>query len=87
MAINKMLNKIWNNKIFGILPASLLCISIIYKKLYDKISTYLFLANVKKHGKNIKICRGITYRYPQNIIINNNCIVGCNTSFQTELNE
>lgn len=80
-----MNNKIWNGKVKGLLSAGCVGVSIAWNRLRELISTRLFLANIKCHGKNIRIMVGVNYRYPGNIIVEDDVIIGRSTSLGSEL--
>lgn len=80
-----MFNKIWNGKFKGLISALFVGIIVIYDKLIDRITTVFFKLNIKDHGKNIKVCRGVYYRYPKKIEIGNNIIIGKKTVFSSEI--
>lgn len=75
-----MANNIWNKKLTGIPGFIGNLLSIMWAKLTNWISTRAMLGNIKNHGKNILIMRGVTYRYPQWIEFDSNIVVGKNTS-------
>ena len=77
--------KVWNGKFISLPSAIFLTISIIYYKILDRIVTYLFVTNIKKAGKGIRIIHGIKYRYPNAITIGDNVIIGNNTELLSEL--
>ncbi len=79
-----MLNKIWNNKFQSILSVLFLSIGIMNDKLLSKINTFLFLSNIKKHGNNCTIMRGVYCRYPNYIEFGNDVIIGNYSRFSTE---
>lgn len=80
-----MNSKIWNGKATGIISAFFIGISISFNRLREYITTCLFLANIQSHGKNIRIMVGLSYRFPGNISIDDNVIIGQNVSLGSEL--
>lgn len=82
-----MLNRFWNGKIKGFLSAVFLVIGASFYKFRTKLTTILFVVNIKKHGKHIVVLPGISYRNPKKITVGNNCIIGRNAKFTTELFE
>ena len=78
-------NKVWNGKLISMPSAILLCISIIFYKILDRIETFLFVTNIKKAGKGIKIIHGLQYRYPNAITVGDNVVIGENTELLSEL--
>lgn len=75
-----MLNTIWNQKLSGLPGMFLNGISVLFTKLSDKFSTWLFSRNIKHHGKHILIMHGCTYRHPQWIEIDDEVIIGKHVS-------
>ncbi len=80
-----MANKIWNKKISGIPGAIKLLLSIMWAKIGNWLTTQFMLGNIKKHGKHILVMRKCNYRYPHLIEIDDNVIIGMNTSFSAEM--
>ena len=78
------LNSIWNNKVKGLLSGSLLGMVIVFQKIADKVSSFLFCCNVARCGKGVHVCRGIVYRYPAAINLGNNIIIGKDVAFTSE---
>ncbi|MDX1760555.1 MAG: acyltransferase [Christiangramia sp.] len=80
-----MNRKIWNNKLSGISGAlyNLVGIALI------KFNNYTFFAihrgNFKDVKNGTKFYHGLTYRYPKNIEIGENCILNKNVSLGSEL--
>lgn len=79
-----MIEKIWNRKLRGIPSFFIFCLEILYEKIISKITSILLTSNIKYSGKNVKIMKGCTYRYPSNIEIHNNVIIGKQTSLISE---
>lgn len=63
---------IWNGKILGMPGAFIIFMKTSWMKLKDSLSSFIIKKNLAKHGKNVKIHSGVTYRYPGNISIGNN---------------
>lgn len=80
-----MLNKVWNNKAIGIFGSFYIVVKILLKNIGERITTVLFLTNIRQHGTGIRIFPGVSYRSPKKIIIGNGVIIGFNTSLSTEL--
>lgn len=80
-----MLDKIWNNRLYGIFPAVVLLCSIAWDKILNKVSTILFRLNVNRCGKSANIMRGVTVRYPGLISAGNSLVIGRATSISTEM--
>lgn len=78
-------NKIWNGHLSSILSFICMGIDILIGKIRDRITTWLFVSNIKKAGRGIKICYGLEYRYPDVITIGDNVIIGRNTSITSEV--
>ncbi|ANH80933.1 hypothetical protein A8C56_08005 [Niabella ginsenosidivorans] len=78
------MDKIWNGKLSGLISTLLVLVEIILGKIFNKISTILFISNIKKAGENVSIIRGISYRFPKNIEMESNITIGKNTSFFAE---
>ncbi len=79
-----MIEKIWNKKLRGIPSTFLIGISIIFDKINSSITTALFTSNLKYSGKKIKVMKGVSYRYPGNIEVHNEVIIGKHTSLTSE---
>lgn len=79
-----MANKIWNGKLKGCFSAGMIGMSIAFNRLFEKIATFLFVANISEHGHGIRVMRGVKYRSPKKIRVANGVIIGENTSFTTE---
>lgn len=75
-----MKDRIWNHRLSGIPGALVNIVSIIWTRFNNRIMTFLFLGNVKQHGKNIQIMRGGIFRYPGWIELGDNIIIGKSTS-------
>lgn len=82
-----MVNKIWNGKVSGIFAALCMGLFVVWQRIREKIKTRLFLANIKQHGKNIRVLPGVFYRSPGKISVGDGVVVGLNTSLSTELFE
>lgn len=82
-----MQNKIWNGKLGGLFSAVCLGASILWSRMREAITTRLFVANVGKHGRNIRVMPGIIYRNPGKISVGDQVIIGSSVSFSTELFE
>lgn len=82
-----MNSRYWNGKPSGIFSAICLGLSLAFKKIVSVITTYLFIFNLKKHGKHIQVLSGIVYRCPSKITVSDDCVIGHSTSLVTELNE
>ena len=74
-----MVNKYWNRKISGLPGYFVHMVKIFYMKIIDKVSTWIVLGNVGKHGNNILIMHGCTYRYPNCIEFGSDIIIGHST--------
>ncbi len=70
------LNSIWNKKTRGILSFGLLGVTILFQKISDKVTTFLFRCNVARCGGCVRVGRGITYRYPISISVGSNVCIG-----------
>lgn len=70
------MNKIWNNKIKGLLPAVFILCTIFWQKFVNFVTTLCFRNNIASCGKNVHIYRGINYRYPCEITLKNNIVIG-----------
>jgi len=68
--------KIWNGKAKGILSATILALIIIWGKIANKITTSLFVNNIKECGNGVRIMKGCSYRYPNFIEVDDNVIIG-----------
>lgn len=79
-----MKHKIWNGKAKGILSATILILVIIWEKVTNKITTFLFVNNIKKCGKEVRVMKGCKYRYPNSIEVGNKVIIGEQTSLVSE---
>lgn len=79
-----MINKIWNKTFKGILGALVLFLKILFEKIGDKITTFLFVSNIKSAGSNIHAIRGLVYRYPVFIEVDNDVIIGKQTALTSE---
>lgn len=79
-----MIDKIWNKKLKGIFSAIILVLTILYEKTVNKITTLMVTSNINYAGKNIRIMKGCTYRYPNFIKIYDNVIIGKQTSLTSE---
>lgn len=80
-----MFNAIWNKRIKGLPGAMGIALSIFGTKLANLTATHSMLGNIKRHGKNILVMRGCTYRYPEWIELGDNIIIGKNTTMVTEI--
>ena len=78
------LNSIWNNKLKGLFSCGLLGLTILFQKIADIITSFLFRCNVAKCGKGVHVSRGIIYRYPGVISVGDNVIIGKDVSFTSE---
>lgn len=78
------LNSIWNNKPKGIFSCSLLGLTILFQKIADIITSFLFRCNVAKCGKGVYVGRGIVYRYPGAISVGDNVVIDKDVSFTSE---
>ena len=81
------LDKIWNGSLSAILSAVLICLKLLFLRLVDLITTFLFRLNIKEVGKNIKVLHGLEYRYPKVISLGDNVIIGANTRLLSEVEE
>jgi len=79
-----MIKKIWNRKLKGVLSAFFIGSAIVYTKIINCITTFLFSSNIKYAGKNLCIMKGVNYRYPSFIEVHNNVIIGKRTSLSSE---
>lgn len=82
-----MKNRYWNGKWRGLIGAMCLGISVSFEKIASKITTLLFVSNLKKRGKGIQVLSGLVYRCPSKISVSDDCVIGHNTSLLTELND
>ncbi len=80
-----MIDKIWNKKAAGVLPALALFLNILINTILDYISKYLAFLAIEDLGQNVSFQKGFKYRYPKNISLGNNCCVGRNVEFSTEI--
>lgn len=82
-----MNRKIWNNKVTGI-PGAMYNLAVI---AFTKFKNYTFFVIHKGNFKNVKngtkFYHGLTYRYPKNIEIGENCILNKNVSLGSELTD
>ena len=78
------LNSIWNNKPRGILSFGFLGIAILFQKIVDKATTFLFRCNMAKCGDQVHVGRGITYRYPISISVGSNVFIGKEVALTSE---
>ena len=77
-------NKIWNEKIGGLIPSLFIGLGIFYQKLVNRISTLFFRLNIASCGKNVYVNRGITYRYPGLINVGNDVVLGAAIELSSE---
>lgn len=77
-------NYIWNNKIRGIPGAIIIVFNKLFYLLKDSISNTVIKNNLYKAGSNTKVHCGVVYRYPNNITLGNNVIVGRNVYLTSE---
>ena len=82
-----MFHKTWNGRFIGITSALCMGVKICWQKLKSHLTTLLFVSNVKQHGKGIRILPGASCRYPSRIRIGDDCIIGKDTFFSSELGE
>ncbi len=78
------INSIWNNKPKGLLSCVLLGVVILFRKVADSATSFLFRCNVAKCGKSVRVGRGINYRYPGAISLGNKIVVGRDVAFTSE---
>ena len=79
-----MLNNIWNGKLKGVFSAIILLISAISSRVSSKTTTFLFINNINKSGRKIKVMKGLKYRYPKYIEVGSNVIIGKETTLTSE---
>ena len=78
------INKIWNKKLKGLIPCFYLTIKISFQKISDCIASFLFCNGIAACGKNVRVCRGVLYRFPRLINLGNNIVIGKGVSFNSE---
>jgi len=79
-----MISKIWNKTFRGTFGSIVIAFKILFERITNKITTFLFINNIKTAGNNIQIMSGIMYRYPEVIEIGNNVIIGKRTALTSE---
>lgn len=62
-------------------------LSIVWQRVKEYFTTRLFLSNIGRHGKNIRVMSNVSYRNPNKISVCDNVIIGRNVSLSTELFE
>lgn len=82
-----MLNKVWNNQFKGVLPCIICVIKIVIEKCCVRCNGFLFRIGIKECGKCIHIGKGVFWRYPSNIICENDIVIGNGTHLSTELSK
>lgn len=77
-------NRIWNNKLGGLLPAVCIGFAVLLQKFVRVITSIGFRHGIASCGKNVRVDRGILYRYPGKIYIGDNVIIGHDISLTSE---
>lgn len=80
----RYLKYFWNGKLYGVLGALTLIFRSSLSSLADKITSIVVKKNLAKCGKNVKINKGIVYRYPGNIEIGSNISVARRVTLLSE---
>ncbi|WP_439474442.1 acyltransferase [Algoriphagus formosus] len=80
-----MLDKIWNNKLYGIPSTFFILFIVLLKRVRIKFLSFWFSSSFYSVGKNVIFYPGLVFRYPKNITIGSNCIFNENVSFGSEL--
>lgn len=82
-----MLAKFWSkNNPLGIVVALFIILNSAFFRLLDIISTFLWKFNFKKFGKKSRVLSIVTIRFPGNIEVGINSIIGRGVSLSTEIN-
>ncbi len=79
-------NKIWNKRLSGVPSAIINIIKIICKRLIIRLNTWIIANNFNKKGNGITIMNNFICRYPNNISVGNNIIVGSDNRWISETN-
>ncbi|WP_417371917.1 acyltransferase [Gelidibacter japonicus] len=81
-----MIAKFWSKKHpFGLVKAFIIMFHSIFFKLRDKISTLLWKYNFKKFGKKSRVLSNTTIRFPGNIQLGSQSIIGRGVSLSSEI--
>lgn len=83
-----MINKLkgfWNQRLSGVLGALCIIGSRLIEIICDNIAQWIIKGNLGRVGKKVVILRKLEYRYPGNIFIGDNSIIGRNVKLTTEL--
>lgn len=81
-----MINNIWNKKIVGVPAVIIIIIQKILSTINNHIVTSFAKYNFNQCHKSIKIYAPFFYRFPSNINIGKNVIIGKGVEFSSELN-
>jgi acetyltransferase-like isoleucine patch superfamily enzyme len=85
--MKKKLSRFWNGRPFGLLKAFLIFLSSGYNSLYDRISSYFWRFSLGETKTNLKIQKGTTIRFPNNIHLDNNVTIGRFVEIFTEFSD
>ena len=75
----------WNGKLSGLPGFIVIILTKLFEKIIDVVNSNFVKANLNDVGRNVNILSGTIYRYPKNISISNDVIIGTNVTMTSEI--
>ncbi|WP_339903145.1 acyltransferase [uncultured Cyclobacterium sp.] len=79
--------KYWNLEPLGLIKFLSVFIRVLYVSVYEKISSFFWKFNLGKVGINLIVQKGVSIRYPRNLILGDNVSLGREVSIFSEFPE
>ena len=76
--------KYWNLKLFGIVKSFFVLASVTYISIFEKISSFFWSYNIGESGPNLVVQKGVSIRYPGNLVLGHNVSIGRKVNIYTE---
>ena len=82
--MNSLLKRFWNFSLLSVPKGFAILITVGFIRIYEKVNSLFWTYNLKECGKNVFIQKGVSLRFPGNISIKNNVIVGRDCQIDSE---
>ncbi|MEX2336148.1 MAG: acyltransferase [Fulvivirga sp.] len=79
--------RFWNNNVGGLPKVFAILLNVLYKSLYEKISSFFWKFNLCECGLNVIIQKGTVIRMPSRIQLNDNVSIGRDCQISSEFQD
>jgi acetyltransferase-like isoleucine patch superfamily enzyme len=79
--------KYWNLEPLGLIKFLSVFIRVLYVSVFEKVSSFFWKFNLGKVGINLTVQKGVSIRYPRNLILGDNVSLGREVSIFSEFSE